>query len=446
LLKRVNKAIEPLPLNNKEDLIEVVKDFLDFYNLNTMTREERLSLLYTLKNSIDKEIEKLLEIQKDFEAYLKHIKRAKEVEELKELHFKICQLAIKDFLENRSPRNLHHICTYGRDELTKKLILMVEKEMEKEGFGLPPVKYAWMSMGSEGRREQTLNSDQDNLIVYEEKNKEKLNVKLDDFIIRKLTKIDLKEEKRDLSSVDFLDLYFEIFANKVVDKLDFIGIKRCKGGVMPSNEKWRASFKKWEERIKGKVTYGTGLLTVLDIIIIMDLRFVTGDEELGNNFMDMVHSLVRSNEALLTEMAESLILMPIPLGVFRKFILEKSGEHKGMLNLKLGGWAPLVFTLRIYAKKFDVKETSSINRIKELTDLKVFDKNFSNDLIFAYQVLMKNRILRQIELFPNMEGDNFLDPYQLPEEEQDALKKALQIVEKLQKKAHDHFFAGGFVQ
>ena len=60
MLKRVNKAIEPLPLNNKEDLIEVVKDFLDFYNLNTMTREERLSLLYTLKNSIDKEIEKVI--------------------------------------------------------------------------------------------------------------------------------------------------------------------------------------------------------------------------------------------------------------------------------------------------------------------------------------------------------------------------------------------------
>ncbi|MBW2038261.1 MAG: hypothetical protein JRI46_01470 [Deltaproteobacteria bacterium] len=424
---------------------KIIGKFSEEYCPRYLTWEERLDLLQGLQQRVSEEIGRIEEFQTKYHDRLATVASAGTVGELKELHQDLNQLTLKGFLESYSVRGTHELCSAYRDKITERLLVLVQEEMVQEGFGPLPTPYAWLTMGSNGRREQVLFTDQDDLLVYryEERGVEQL-WKLEEGIRGKLVKIDIGETPTPPKKRDILNGYYEIFSRKMVQRLDEIGIEKCKGGVMPSNEKWRGSLMDWKERVEGKVNYDTGILTTLDLIILMDLRYVGGDQGLAEELISSVNEHIEENQALLNEMVRSAIFMPIPLGLFNRFITERSGEHKGKLNLKLGGWAPLVLIVRILARRHRLSPTNTMQRIKELRELDVFTAKFAAELQEAYYVLVKHRILHQVELIrEGMGNDNYIDPYSLSDEEQAELKDSLRRVEALQKRAHNIFLAGG---
>lgn len=384
---------------------EKVQSLLRDYRPDRLNYEERLGLLEEFKGAIREEEAPLQRIKGELEDLLEAMASSSDLEDLAKHHYFLNHLAIRAFEESRSVRDVHLICTRGRDVLLKRVLDIAAGEV---GDDLPP--YAWMALGSAGRGEETLYTDQDYLLVYPDGAE---------------------------------DGQLEALAKKAVEYLERIGIRKCKGGVMPSNAKWRGSLGQWKERIEKTLERGRGPLSSLDLMILMDLRPVAGDSQMAQA-MTALLPLLASNRGLLNEMLQTIIFIPLPLGLLGRFLVEKSGINKGKLNLKTGGWAPLVVLVRVMAISYGVRETGTLERIEGLVKREVISPKLATDLKEAYHIFMGLRISRQKELMLRGEEDsNYIDPYALDPTEQKRLKFALKKVEELQKVANEIFFGRG---
>lgn len=333
-----------------------------------------------------------------------------ELEELIEIHRRLNVIAVELFLKGVGVMEVHELITSYRHVLTEKVIDLIAARLYPA-----PCEFAWFNMGSDGRREQTFFTDQDNALVY----------KLD-------------------GSVE-IDAYFEHFAGEVVQALDKVGFALCTGNIMPTNPDWRGSLGGWRRKMEN-IFHDQSQDNLLRVIILMDITYSAGSVAMGQRMIEQAHRMIQDNFAALMVMARSAVLSSVALTMFKKFRLEKSGPHRGMFNIKLFGWAPLIMTARVFALKYGITETNTIARIRLLEGQGHFEKSLSDDLQRAYQVLAQAKMVSQVEAIVNdRKYDYYLNPELLSEEEQASLKKALTSVEALQKLAYNSFFgSGGF--
>lgn len=383
-------------------LKDKLKGFLKDYVPERLDFEERLKSLRGLRELIRQE-EYLLEALRDeFQGLLEEIRRS-DKKGLEKWHFFLNRLAIRAFEENRSVKDVHLICTKGRDEIVKRVLLLVGEEL-----GIDQGSYAWIALGSAGRQEETLYTDQDYMLVY-----------------------------------DGEDGPYKVFSERVSEYLEQAGIKRCIGGVMPLNEKWRGTLSQWRERISSCAEKGKGVLGLLELMILMDMRLVMGNEELWHE-LQKLRPLLVENKGLLNEMVSTLIFVPLPLGLLGRFVTEKVGPYRGMVNLKTGGWAPLVVLVRVVASAYGIYETSTLRRIEGLKEKGVVSPEMAAELKGVYYTLMRLRISEQAKaVLKGEEASNYIDPYKLSHEEQKELRTALRKIEEFQRYTNELFFGKG---
>ncbi len=113
---------------------------------------------------------------------------------------------------------MHDLFRIVRDRLTSRVLTLVEEEMAASGFGRPPSGYCWIGLGSEGRDEQTFLTDQDNMLVYDGPGRRNGPAGGSGALLRE-------------------------FSGRVMERLAEVGFEKCKGGIMPSNQKWRGSVR-----------------------------------------------------------------------------------------------------------------------------------------------------------------------------------------------------------
>lgn len=331
---------------------------------------------------------------------------------LKVIHDELNQIEMQSFLLTFSVATLHQSCTHYRDVLTKRVLELVCAEMASAGWETPVADFAVISMGSDGRSEQTLITDQDNLLVYADGGGEQA------------------------------DTYFQELAGRLVDHLEEAGFKRCSGDIMPTNQTWRGSASQWRKRLLSIVRYEVEDVAknMMDLIVLSDARFVAGDKELAEDLIDMIRTMEREYFQVLWGMARAATEMRLALGFLKRIWTEGSGEHKGEFNIKLLAWAPLVMNIRILAINQSIPATSTVERIAMLEKEGSFSSVFAHDLIKAYHILTKLRILIQIKNIKGIQGDShYLNPYQLPSEEREQLRHAMIKIEELQSIIHTNF-------
>ena len=332
------------------------------------------------------------------------------LEELVELHRRLNVVAIELYLRGVGVMEIHALITSYRHRLTEKVIAMVSKMLAPV-----PCEFTWFNMGRDGRREQTCFTDRDDALVY----------------------------KVDSEQGGGIDAYFENFSNEVVAALDKIGFSLCTGNIMPSNPNWRGSLGGWRRKLEG-IFYDQNQDNLLRVIILMDITYCAGSVSLGRRLIDHVHQMIHENFGALMVMARSAVLSNVALTMFKKLRLEKSGEHRGMFNVKLFGWAPLIMTARVFALKYGYTDTNTVERIKHLEAHHHFEAELSRNLQKAYRVLTNAKMVSQVEaIVAERKYDYFLDPATLKKSEQDDLKRALGSVEALQKLAYNSFFGSG---
>jgi signal-transduction protein with cAMP-binding, CBS, and nucleotidyltransferase domain len=332
--------------------------------------------------------------------------------ELKTIHESLNQIELERFLLIPSVSELHHSCTDYRDILSSRVMNNVIAEMDASGFICPQVPFALISMGSDGREEQTLITDQDNLIVYGD------------------------------GGGDAADRYFIEFSTRLVSRLEEAGFMRCTGDIMPTNQTWRGSYSQWRKRLFSIVRYEVEDIgkNVMDLIVMSDARYVAGDKQLASELIEMIRTMERDYFQVLWGMAKAATEMKLALGFMKRIWTEGTGEHKGEFNIKLLAWAPLVMNVRILAINQSIPATSTLERIALLETEGSFSPAFANDLIDAYHVLTKQRILIQIKALKGIQNDSHhLNPYQLSTTEREQIRHAMIKIEELQKIIHTNF-------
>ncbi|WP_339922607.1 DUF294 nucleotidyltransferase-like domain-containing protein [uncultured Cyclobacterium sp.] len=282
---------------------------------------------------------------------------------------------------------------------------VIEQVIKKKGE--PPARFVFFVLGSEGRKEQTLKTDQDNAIIYEDK----------------------ANEQRELVRNYFLD-----FANTVSDHLNEIGFDYCKGGFMASNSKWTHSLSHWKKNYETWFQESS-METVLSYGTFFDCRAIYGDFSLLDNlksFMD--EQLHFPLERFFFNMAQNALQYDTQL-TWLKNIKTFKVDQEEVFDIKRA-MTPMVNAMRLYALANRVFETNTGKRLQILTELKVFSPRESKELYQAYYYLMGLRLEKQAGaiIYEGNPPLNYIKISQLTQVQLVTIKEIFKVIRDLQLK------------
>lgn len=304
------------------------------------------------------------------------------------------------------------ICAQLFDILVNRMIELAMENLAVQGVLLPDVPWAWMAVGSDGRREQILRTDMDNALVFQGSGNP-----------------DTDERNRKT----FLQM-----AVQVINLMVEAGFSRCQGGVMASNPRWCRTDAEWIAEIRDRehLMVGDNLLRAL---VLYDLRHVAGDKEICNRVRDVVFesSTTEERSGSLRQLAEMVVATPPPLNFRGKFIVEKKGINEGEFDLKKRGLTPLRDAARVFALHYGLKTHHSTGgRWMELALTHPELAEVAQLARSGYDLLLRFRSLTGLKR--NDDG-RFIDPSSLNRLEREQLANVFDVQRMVQTTVRRHF-------
>jgi len=261
-------------------------------------------------------------------------------------------------------------------------------------------------MGSEGRREQILPTDQDNTLVVR-----------DGF------------QRADLPAL------CQGFSSALME----LGYPPCPGKIMVSNPEWAMSETAFRERVRHWIM-SEHTDSVMNLAIFFDGHAVAGDAGLLAGVRAHLLERLGDRDSYFARFAAPMNMFPPPLRLFSRFRLERDGAHAGMLDLKKGGIFPLVHGIRSLALEKRLPETGTLPRIRRLQELGALDRRFVRELAEAFEFLSSLRARNGLAaLAEGREADNYARPADLTSLDQDMLRDSFRVVLRLRDLIRHHF-------
>ena len=341
---------------------------------------------------------------------LKNLEAASSIDEVNSLRGEVKEVLKALLSDGALASQACKIVSELNDKMVRRVIRLTEKEI-----GGPPCAYAWLGLGSEGRKEQTLLTDQDNAIIFSDSAG--------------------KEGVR----------YFNLFSSKVVKALADCGFALCKGNVMATNQRYFGNMEEWKKRTEEWVSKEAYLRdNLVDMYVFLDFRANSGDQDMATMLRNHLTHLVAENPSFLKTLASYIVDIPVPLGFFKNFVVEKSGSYKDRLNLKNYGLVPLVTCVKLLAWKFGVGDTNTLERVRGLTKHGAFSEDTAEVLEQAFETFLTLRMRNNIQdLEQGIEPSNYINPVFLSTKQKHLLKDAFLSVSELQKITKDALRAEG---
>ncbi|QLE00315.1 CBS domain-containing protein [Galbibacter sp. BG1] len=331
-------------------------------------------------------------------ALMKAIKRAKKTKTLKAIRGRIMHL-LNGYLQQNIPMTHVSKIMFELNDATIKRV--IERSLKKMNTP-PPVNFAWMSLGSQGRKEQLLHTDQDNAIVFE----------------------DVVEEQLEGTRKYFLKLA------KLVNKtLNTIGYEYCPADMMAKNPDYTLSLTEWKQKFTHWITEpGNDEILLCSIFFDYDISY--GDSKLTNQLSDTIFSLSENNSLFINTLASVALRSPSPLGFFRQFLVEANGEHKDFFNLKKRALMPLTDAARVLILQHKIKNiNNTAERFEKLAALEPENKELYLSCSYSAKALLKFRTKQG--LLHNDTG-RFIELETLSKEEKIKLKRCFKSVNEVQ--------------
>lgn len=334
--------------------------------------------------------------------FIKEINEAVSYEEISKKQKLLPQSIYTLINEGAKAQNINNFVTAITDAILEKLIKFAIDEI-----GQPPVKFAFMVMGSEGRKEQTLKTDQDNAIIFEDVNEEKM---------------------------ESVNAYFLKLGEHVCNMLDKTGYDFCKGDIMAKNPKWCQPISIWKKYFKEWI-YNASPEALLQTSIFFDFRFGYGDINLVSELREHLFDFLDNRKGFFSNLAENTSYFRLPIGFFGNFIVESKGKFKNTFDIK-GAMMLVVDFARIYALQNKISATNTMERLEMLYKKNVISESDYNEISHSYSYMMNLRFTNQIHVIINEGGEpnNNINPKKLSKIEQQTLKEIFKKTEKTRAK------------
>ncbi len=328
------------------------------------------------------------------------IRNAPRVENLVAIRGEIGQLVERMLAHGASSTQITHIITLLNDHTVCRVIELTLAEK-----GDPGVPFSWLCFGSEGRREQTLYTDQDNGILFEAKDAVEA------------------AEKREL----LLPL-----AQHINQSLALCGFSLCKGNIMAGNPELCLSRVEWARRFGAFIREATPE-NLLGSSIYFDLRVVWGEERGCEQLRQGILDQVADNRLFQRMLAENALLRRPPVGRFREFVLTRKHGEKATLDLKVQGLTPFVDGARLLALANGIHANNTLERLRQLVDKAVIDPLDGAAYEEAYHFIQQTRMQQhQLQTRENLPYSNRVDPDSLNHLDRRILRESLRQAQRLQ--------------
>ncbi len=325
------------------------------------------------------------------------IARAATVDEIAAVVSRVPQLLMQLVGSGVAPETIGRLITDVTDACTRRLISFAESQL-----GPAPVPWLWLACGSQGRREQTGVSDQDNCLIIHPT---------------------MRPEH---------DAWFASFARQVSDGLNACGFVYCPGDMMATNARWRQPLPVWEQYFEQWIRQPDPMAQMLASVM-FDLRPIQGDESLFAGLQARTLAMARNNSIFVAHMVANASTHSPPLNFLGRLATIRSGEHEGRIDLKHAGVVPITDLARIYALRAELLPVNTRERLLDARDAAAISASGGGDLIDAYDLIARIRLEHQAAQIRRQEKpDNFMAPAELSDLERGHLRDAFVVVRTMQ--------------
>jgi CBS domain-containing protein len=331
---------------------------------------------------------------------IRDVSAAVGVERLEQLHQRLPKL-VQGLIRSGTPaKQLNQFITTVSDAVLRKVIELVLQDMDP-----PPLRFVFMIMGSEGRKEQTLKTDQDNAIVYDDPSE---------------------------GAAGAVHDYFLKLGDRVCTALDQCGYRFCNANVMARNPKLCQPFSVWKQYFTDWI-HAAGPEELLYSSIFFDFRGAYGYPELIHQLRTHLQESLVGWSGFFRHLTENALLYKPPLGFFRNFVVESKGEHRNKFDIKRA-MLPIVDYARVYSLKYGLAETNTLERLNRLRAKEILPGKGYEEIEQGYSFLMQLRFARQVSaiLEEGVPPDNYINPKELSGIEQRLLKEIFIRIGNLQ--------------
>lgn len=325
------------------------------------------------------------------------IAKAESAEEMARVTAEIPRLLVQLVAAGNRHEIVTRLITDIADTATRRLLALAEQT-----FGPPPVPYLWLACGSQGRREQTGVSDQDNCLILSD----------------------------DLTAED--ERYFEQLAKFVCDGLNTCGYVFCPGEMMASTPRWRQPLHVWRSYFDRWINNPDPEAQMLASVM-FDLRPIGGDAALFSDLQAQTLKSASANSIFTAHMISNSLKHSPPLGLLRGLATIRSGEHRNTLDMKHNGVVPLVDLGRVYALQGEISSVNTRARLEAAEAAGVLSAAGARDLLDAYDLIAQTRLEHQAaQIRSGQAPDNYLSPASLSDFERSHLRDAFVVVKTMQ--------------
>ncbi|MBN1278844.1 MAG: CBS domain-containing protein [Chlorobiaceae bacterium] len=304
---------------------------------------------------------------------------------------------------------ISNIITEINDAVIVKAIRFSIAALELEGMRMPGIPFCWLSLGSEGRKEQLLRTDQDNALLYAD-----------------------PPSGREKET----HAYFVALGRKVTGMLEQSGFVLCPAEVMASNDEWCQPISVWIGY------FSRWILTpepkaLMNATIFFDFRPVYGDTTLAAELKKGIFEEMSRGRGFLEFFAKNALQNPPPLGFFRNFLVEKSRDHANEFDIKSRAMMPLSDAARLLIYEQKIPDyLSTVERFQKLADLLPAEKDLCLEAAAAYEFLMRLRVVNGLE---QGGSGRYIKPESLNKIDRQMLRNVFSTIGQVQKTLNMRF-------
>ena len=328
---------------------------------------------------------------------IKEIKRSQTPKDLKSIRERLTELVQKAIHKNIPISRVNILASEINLALIKRSV-----ELSILDLGSPPARYAWLSIGSQGRKEQLLPTDQDSILIFEDVTAEKYR--------------DVKD-------------YFLKLGKRTTSILEKIGYEPCPNGHMGSNMLWCKSLTDWTNQYNSWMnTPGENSNELSSIFF--DFEIVIGEKKIEEAIENVVFNNIKNNTLFFDFLGNDALRRNSPLTFFKKFHVEEKGPNKDKFDIKTRALMPLIDGARLFSLSYNLRGIN--NTYLRFKQLAIADPKNSEIYLNCAKAFITLSRFRTLEGLKNDNSGQYINLQELSKADKEILKNALAPMDELE--------------